>query len=155
MGCSCLGDGSVTLRQPVSFSNSSNGHCSPVAVALRSRLHSSKTRTAQDVAFFVLLGTTPLQMVPIFPGETGEVRRDNTLSCTYDRKPRKSCCAYIVVYTTLSRAPGVQGIYRASISNICSAVAGTAYVVCAEPFILWLPRLQLCLTSEHNNIYMY
>ena len=50
-------------------SNSSNGHCSPVAVALRSRLHSSKTRTALDVAFFVLLGTTPLQMVPIFPGE--------------------------------------------------------------------------------------
>ena len=44
-----------------------------VAVALRSRLHSSKTRTAQDVAFFVLLGTTPLQMVPIFPGETGEL----------------------------------------------------------------------------------
>ena len=48
-------------------------HCSPVVVALRSRLHSSKTRTAQDVAFLVLLVTTPLQMVPIFPGETGEV----------------------------------------------------------------------------------
>ena len=38
---------------------------------------------------------------------------------------------------------GIQGIYRASISNICSAVAGTAYVVCAELFILWLPRLQI------------
>ena len=112
MGCSCLGDGSVTLRQPVSFSNSSNGHCSPVAVALRSRLHSSKTRTAQKLL-------------------------------------------RVVVYTTLSRALGVlQGIYRASISNICSAVAGTAYVVCAEPFILWLPRLQSCVTpncTEHNH----
>ena len=48
----------------------------------------------------------------------------------------------VVVYTTLSRALRVQGIYSASISNIGSAVAGTAYVVCAEPFILWLPRLQ-------------
>ena len=110
MGCSCLGDGSVTLRQPVSFSNSSNGHCSPVAVALRSRLHSSKTRTAQDVAFFVLLGTTPLQMVPIFPGETGEVRRDETLSCTLssthdEEAPQK--LLRVVVYTTLSRALGV------------------------------------------------
>ena len=37
---------------------------------------------------------------------------------------------------------GVQGIYCASISNIDSAVAGTAYVVSAEAFILWLPRLQ-------------
>ena len=140
------------LRQPVSFSNSSNGHCSPVAVALRSRLQSSKTRTAQDVAFFVLLGTTPLQMVPIFPGETGEVRRDKTLhmSSTHDEEaPQK--LLRVVVYTTLSRALGVQGIYRASISNICSAVAGTAYV---GPFILWLPRLQhsLNLCQSHSMI---
>ena len=48
-----------------------------------------------------------------------------------------------VVYTTLSRALRVQGIYCASVSNIDSAVAGTAYVLCAEPFILWLPRLQM------------
>ena len=46
----------------------------------------------------------------------------------------------IVVYTTLSRELRVQG--RARVSNIDSAVAGTAYVVCTEPFILWLPRLQ-------------
>ena len=32
----------------------------------------------------------------------------------------------------------VQGIYCASVSNIDSAVAGTAYVVCAEAFIFWL-----------------
>ena len=32
------------------------------------------------------------------------------------------------------------GIYCASVS---SAVAGTAYVVSAEAFILWLPRLQM------------
>ena len=88
-------------------------------------------------------------MVPIFPGETGEVRRDETLSCTLssthdEEAPQK--LLRVVVYTTLSRALGVQGIYRASISNICSAVAGTAYVVCAEPFILWLPRLQYELT---------
>ena len=57
----------------------------------------------------------------------------------------------VVVYTTLSRALGVQGIYRASISNICSAVAGTAYVVCAEPFILWLPRLQLWFTLVRGS----
>ena len=90
-------------------------------------------------------------MVPIFPGETGEVRRDKT--CTYadhvvvythDKEaPQK--LLRVVVHTTLSRALGVQGIYRASISNICSAVAGTAYVVCTEPFILWLPRLQIGL----------
>ena len=97
MGCSCLGDGSVTLRQPVSFSNSSNGHCSPVAVALRSRLHSSKTRTAQDVAFFVLLGTTPLQMVPIFPEKRercAETRRSRThMSSTHDEEaPQKLLC---------------------------------------------------------------
>ena len=62
-------------------------------------------------------------------------------SSTHDEEaPQK--LLRVVVYTTLSRALGVQGIYRASISNICSAVAGTAYVVCAEPFILWLPRLQ-------------
>ena len=150
MGCSCLGYGSVTLRQPVSFSNSSNGHCSPVAVALRSRLHSSKTRTAQDVAFFVLLGTTPLQMVPSFPEKRercAETRRSRAhMSSTHDEEaPQK--LLRVVVYTTLSRALGVQGIYRASISNICSAVAGTAYVVCAEPFILWLPRLQKFLLT--------
>ena len=33
----------------------------------------------------------------------------------------------------------------ASVSNIDSAVDGTAYVLCAEPFILWLPRLQMYL----------
>ena len=63
------------------------------------------------------------------------------MSSTHDEEaPQK--LLRVVVYTTLSRALGVQGIYRASISNICSAVAGTAYVVYAEPFILWLPRLQ-------------
>ena len=64
------------------------------------------------------------------------------MSSTHDEEaPQK--LLRVVVYTTLSRALGVQGIYRASISNICSAVAGTAYVLCAEPFILWLPRLQV------------
>ena len=63
-------------------------------------------------------------------------------SSTHDKEaPQK--LLRVVVYTTLSRALGVQGIYRASISNICSAVAGTAYVVCTEPFILWLQVL-LC-----------
>ena len=55
---------------------------------------------------------------------------------------KMSAVLRVVVYTTLSRALRVQGIYSASISNIGSAVAGTAYVVCAEHFILWLPRLQ-------------
>ena len=69
------------------------------------------------------------------------------MSSTHDEEaPQK--LLRVVVYTTLSRTLGVQGIYRASISNICSAVAGTAYVVCAEPFILWLPRLQSCLGTE-------
>ena len=47
---------------------------------------------------------------------------------------------------------GIQGIYRASISNICSAVAGTAYVVCAEPFILWLPRLQMYVLYNSESV---
>ena len=69
------------------------------------------------------------------------------MSSTHDEEaPQK--LLRVVVYTTLSRALGVQGIYRASISNICSAVAGTAYVVYAEPFILWLPRLQKTLRLE-------
>ena len=62
----------------------------------------------------------------------------------------------VVVYTTLSRALRVQGIYSASISNIGSAVAGTAYVVCAEPFILWLPRLQdigmACIFTQYTVV---
>ena len=69
---------------------------------------------------------------------------------THDKEaPQK-----LLVYTTLSRAPGVQGIYRASISNICSAVAGTAYVVCAEHFILWVPRLQLNIMSHLGRFFV-
>ena len=72
------------------------------------------------------------------------------MSSTHDEEaPQK--LLRVVVYTTLSRAPGVQGIYRASISNIFSAVAGTAYVVCAEPFILWLPRLQILMYMYMQN----
>ena len=78
------------------------------------------------------------------------------MSSTHDEEaPQK--LLRVVVYTTLSRALGVQGIYCASISNICSAVAGTAYVVCAEPFILWLPRLQLWGTGtilNHTGVHM-
>ena len=80
------------------------------------------------------------QARPIFDG--GRISIAD--SSTHDEEaPQK--LLRVVVYTTLSRALGVQGIYRASISNIGSAVAGTAYVVCAEPFILWLPRLQIGL----------
>ena len=72
------------------------------------------------------------------------------MSSTHDEEaPQK--LLRVVVYTTLSRALGVQGIYRASISNICSAVAGTAYVLCAEPFILWLPRLQTAIVTGLNR----
>ena len=87
----------------------------------------------------------PCKWFPSFPEKRercAETRRSRAhMSSTHDEEaPQK--LMRVVVYTTLSRAAGVQGIYRASISNICSAVAGTAYVACAEPFILWLPRLQ-------------
>ena len=95
----------------------------------------------------------PCKWFPSFPEKRercAETRRSRAhMSSTHDEEaPQK--LLRVVVYTTLSRALGVQGIYRASISNICSAVAGTAYVVCAEPFILWLPRLQIC-----NTLYPY
>ena len=84
-----------------------------------------------------------------------ETRRSRAhMSSTHDEEaPQK--LLRVVVYTTLSRAPGVQGIYRASVSNICSAVAGTAYVVCAEPFILWLPRLQNIIVGHHKVTTQY
>ena len=77
------------------------------------------------------------------------------MSSTHDDEaPQK--LLRVVVYTTLSRALGVQGIYRASISNICSAVAGTAYVVCAEPFILWLQVVTIGVQeSELTAGYIY
>ena len=62
---------------------------------------------------------------------------------------KMSAVLRVVVYTTLSTA--LRGIYSASISNIGSAVAGTAYVVCAEPFILWLPRLQMCIYVQYHT----
>ena len=101
----------------------------------------------------------PCKWFPSFPEKRercAETRRSRAhMSSTHDEEaPQK--LLRVVVYTTLSRALGVQGIYRASISNICSAVAGTAYVVCAEPFILWLPRLQMnskaCITPPKDLI---
>ena len=59
-------------------------------------------------------------MVPIFPGETGEVRRNKTLSCTYEythdeEAPQK--LLRVVVYTTLSRALGVYKYKKSFLLN--------------------------------------
>ena len=72
------------------------------------------------------------------------------MSSTHDEEAPQKLLRVVV----LSRALGVQGIYRASISNICSAVAGTAYIVCAEPFILWLPRLQIQLLDLFMHLWL-
>ena len=73
-----------------------------------------------------------------------------SIVCVYEF--RRGFCTSVLSFT---QQAGVQGIYCASVSNIDSAIDGTAYVVSTEAFILWLPRLQSYIYTHPCLFYAY